>query len=101
MSRPIYTILLGLLITAPFPALVALPAATAAAAPAPPAPPLQPAEIAIGTELVARNDVVLRSANLTKGTRVRVVKVSVKNGKPTALSLELPDGHVIRAVSIR
>lgn len=93
MSRRIYKILLGL-----FMATASLPAVTADAAPP---PPTRPADIELGAELTALRDVELRDARLSKGARVRVVKITAKDGRPTALSLELEDGHVLRDVSIR
>jgi hypothetical protein len=54
-----------------------------------------------GTELVAVRDVTLREATISKGSRVRVVKVHDKNGRTVSLDIELKDGYVLREVAFR
>ncbi len=74
---------------------LALCAPAAAASPKPPEPE---APIHRGAELVATRDVELYSAHIAKGSRVIVVDVQFANGKPSSVSLELKDGHVLADV---
>jgi hypothetical protein len=55
----------------------------------------------VGAELVALREVKLRDATLVKGSRVKVVHIAHKGGRPVAVDLELKDGHVLRAVAFR
>lgn len=57
-------------------------------------------EIAVGTQLVALDDVNLRNAALSKGARVNVTKVVVDQGRIATVDVELADGHVLRRVAI-
>ena len=74
------------------------PLATAMAAPPPPA---QAPGIRPGAILVAIRQVKIRQATLRKGTKVRVISVAHKAGRPVSVNLELPDGHVIGGVAYR
>jgi hypothetical protein len=56
--------------------------------------------VAVGTALVAVNDVTLRDAAISKGARVNVTKVVERQGRIAALDVELPDGHVVKRVPI-
>ena len=58
-------------------------------------------ELRVGSELVALREVKLRDATLVKGSRVKVIQVARKGGRPVAVDLELKDGHVLRAVDYR
>jgi hypothetical protein len=56
--------------------------------------------IEVGVQLVALRQVTIQQVTLVKGSRVRVVAIDVDpKGRPTAVSLELPDGYVLRGVS--
>jgi hypothetical protein len=63
-----------------------------------PKPPQQQAPIHRGAELVATQDVDIHNARISKGSHVRVVDVAFANGKPSTVSLELKDGHVLKLV---
>ena len=95
MRSAIYRFLLGLTLVL---GVLAAPASSASAAPS---GDRAPQLLVVGAELVATRDVALRDAQLQKGSRVRVVKVALKDGQPHAVSLELPDGYVLRGVSAR
>jgi hypothetical protein len=53
-----------------------------------------------GSWLVARADVRVAGAELTKGTRVRVTRVVRHEGAPTHVDLALCDGAVARDLTI-
>ncbi len=80
------------------PLFVALALCAPASAAASPKPPEHEAPIHRGAELVALRDVELYSARIAKGSRVTVVDVHFANGKPSTVSLELKDGHVLADV---
>jgi hypothetical protein len=50
----------------------------------------------VGTELVATTDVTLHQAEIAKGSRVSVTKLSQNAGKVDAVSVALADGHVVK-----
>ena len=58
------------------------------------------ARVSEGSWLVARADVRVAGAELTKGTRVRVTRVALRDGVPTHVDLALCDGAVARGLSI-
>lgn len=75
---------------------LALPAV---AAPTAPPPPAQARPIEVGSRLVAVREVALRQATIAKGSRVRVTDIARRQGRPIALDLELPDGHVLDRIA--
>jgi hypothetical protein len=52
--------------------------------------------IAVGTELMATSDVTLHQAEIAKGSRVSVTKLSKTGGQLDAVSVALADGHVVK-----
>jgi hypothetical protein len=52
--------------------------------------------IDVGTELVATTDVTLHQAEIAKGSRVSVTKLSKNGGQIDAVSVALADGHVVK-----
>jgi hypothetical protein len=52
--------------------------------------------IEVGTELMATADVQLHSAEIAKGSRVSVTKVSRSGDKVQSVSVALADGHVVK-----
>jgi hypothetical protein len=52
--------------------------------------------ISVGTELVATADVTLHKAEIAKGSRVSVTKLSRSGGQIDAVSVALADGHVVK-----
>src|SRR5215468_12448032 len=52
--------------------------------------------IAVGTELMATADVTLHKAEIAKGSRVSVTKLSRASGQIDAVSVALADGHVVK-----
>lgn len=56
--------------------------------------------VAVGTQLVAVNDVSLRDASISKGARVNVTRIVERQGRIATLDVELPDGHVVKRVPI-
>ncbi len=52
--------------------------------------------IDIGTELMATSDVTLHAAEIAKGSRVSVTKLSRNGGQVDAISVALADGHVVK-----
>ena len=54
------------------------------------------APIQVGTELVATSDVTLHQAEISKGSRVSVTKLSTNAGQVDAVSVALADGHVVK-----
>ena len=75
-------------------ALAAVPVASALSA----RPALAAGEepIAVGTELMATSDVTLHKAEIAKGSRVSVTKLSKSGGQIEAVSVALADGHVVK-----
>lgn len=57
-------------------------------------------EIAVGTELVATQDVTLHKAEIAKGSKVSVTKVHKRDGKLLTIDLALTDGHVVPKVQM-
>jgi hypothetical protein len=54
------------------------------------------APIGVGTELMATSDVTLHQAEIAKGSRVSVTKLSKSGGQIDAVSVALADGHVVK-----
>jgi hypothetical protein len=52
--------------------------------------------IDVGTELMATTDVTLHTAEIAKGSRVSVTKLSRNGGQVAAVSVALADGHVVK-----
>lgn len=52
-----------------------------------------------GTEFVALEDTQLLEAYLPKGARVTVVDLRFDHGRPSVVSVALPDGYVVQGVS--
>ena len=52
--------------------------------------------IDVGTELMATSDVTLHAAEIAKGSRVSVTKLSRNAGQVDAISVALADGHVVK-----
>jgi len=52
--------------------------------------------IDVGTELMATSDVTLHMAEIAKGSRVSVTKLSRNGGQLDAVSVALADGHVVK-----
>ena len=75
-------------------ALTAVPAAGVVLTPA--AACANEREIAVGTELQATSDVTLHKAEIAKGSRVSVTKVSKHDGRIDGVSVALADGHVVK-----
>jgi hypothetical protein len=50
----------------------------------------------IGTELMATSDVTLHQAEIAKGSKVSVTKLSKNGGQVDAVSVALADGHVVK-----
>ena len=74
-------------------ALAAVPAASVMSA----RPALAAEEpIAVGTELMATSDVTLHQAEIAKGSRVSVTKLSHNGSQVDAVSVALADGHVVK-----
>jgi hypothetical protein len=52
--------------------------------------------IDVGTELMATSDVTLHKAQISKGSRVNVTKLSRNGEHVDAVSVALADGHVVK-----
>jgi putative NIF3 family GTP cyclohydrolase 1 type 2 len=52
--------------------------------------------IDVGTELMATSDVTLHTAEIAKGSRVSVTKLSHNGSQVDAVSVALADGHVVK-----
>ena len=52
--------------------------------------------IDVGTELMATTDVTLHAAEIAKGSRVSVTKLSRNGGQVDTVSVALADGHVVK-----
>jgi hypothetical protein len=50
----------------------------------------------VGTELMATSDVTLHQAEIAKGSKVSVTKLSKNGGQLDAVSVALADGHVVK-----
>ena len=57
-------------------------------------------DLDVGTELVATETVRLHRAEISKGSRVTVTKVTRDRGQLSSVDLELADGHVVPKVAI-
>jgi prepilin-type processing-associated H-X9-DG protein len=53
-------------------------------------------DLAVGTELMATSDVTLHKAEIAKGSRVSVTKVTLHKGQIDAVNVALADGHVVK-----
>jgi hypothetical protein len=89
VRRFIHLVLAGALAAVVSPAMLAVPAERAALAD-------EERTIAVGTELVAVSDVTLHKAEISKGSRVSVTKVELRDGKLDGVSVALADGHVVK-----
>jgi prepilin-type processing-associated H-X9-DG protein len=52
--------------------------------------------IGVGTELMATTDVTLHTAEIAKGSRVSVTKLSRTGGQVETVNVALADGHVVK-----
>jgi hypothetical protein len=52
--------------------------------------------IDVGTQLMATTDVTLHQAEIAKGSRVSVTKLSKNAGRLDGVSVALADGHVVK-----
>ena len=52
--------------------------------------------IDVGTELMATSDVTLHTAEIAKGSRVSVTKLTRAGGQVDAINVALADGHVVK-----
>jgi hypothetical protein len=52
--------------------------------------------IDVGTQLMATSDVTLHKAEIAKGSRVSVTKLSKSGGRLDGVSVALADGHVVK-----
>jgi prepilin-type processing-associated H-X9-DG protein len=52
--------------------------------------------IEVGTELMATTDVTLHKAEIAKGSRVSVTKLSESGGRVESVNVALADGHVVK-----
>ena len=52
--------------------------------------------IDVGTQLQATSDVTLHKAEIAKGSRVSVTKLSKSGGRLEGMSVALADGHVVK-----
>ena len=98
VSRALSSVILGVTLAGGM-----LGASTAAARPTDvgcPTPIASPRpRIEVGTELVALRQLTIQKVTLVKGSRVRVAAIDADaRGRPIAVSLELADGYVLRAV---
>lgn len=75
-------------------ALAAVPAAGVVLIPA--AACANERQLAVGDELQATSDVTLHKAEICKGSRVSVTKVSSHDGQVDGVSVALADGHVVK-----
>ncbi len=50
----------------------------------------------VGTELMATSDVTLHKAEIAKGSRVSVTKLSQSGGRVESVNVALADGHVVK-----
>lgn len=57
-------------------------------------------EIAVGTELMATEDLQLSRAGIAKGSRVSVTKLLLRQGDLTNVDVVLADGHVVKKIAI-
>jgi ABC-type amino acid transport substrate-binding protein len=89
VRRFLRLVLAGALAAAALPAVLALPVERIALAE-------EERAIAVGTELVAVTDVTLHQAEISKGSRVSVTKVELRDGKLDGVSVALADGHVVK-----
>jgi hypothetical protein len=55
-------------------------------------------DLEVGTRLVATTDVKLRDVTLSKGAKVTVRKLEVKQGRVASVDVELADGQVLRHI---
>lgn len=55
--------------------------------------------ISVGDHLEALSDVSLQRAEIRKGSRVHVTRV-VQNQGSTVIDVELPDGHIVKNLSM-
>lgn len=77
--------------------LLAVAAVPAAGAVAPrPALAAEEPDIAVGTELMATSDITLHQAEIAKGSKVSVTKLTKSGGQLDAVSVALADGHVVK-----
>ncbi len=53
-------------------------------------------DLAVGTELMATSNVTLHQAEIAKGSRVSVTKVSRNAGQVETVNVALADGHVVK-----
>jgi hypothetical protein len=58
------------------------------------------ADLEIGTQLVAISDVTLHRAAILQGSKVRVIKVTSREGRVDSVDVELADGHIVPKVAI-
>jgi hypothetical protein len=57
--------------------------------------------IEVGTELMATSDVTLHKAEIAKGSRVSVTKLSRSAGHVESVSVALADGHVVKMTMVQ
>jgi prepilin-type processing-associated H-X9-DG protein len=88
VPRPYRLALAVLLAVAAVPAAAALPGQQALAD--------EERPIDVGTELMATSDVTLHTAEIAKGSRVSVTKLSRTGGQVEAVNVALADGHVVK-----
>lgn len=59
-----------------------------------------PGDLTVGTELLALEDLRLARADIAKGAKLLVTKLSLREGQPTTVDVALSDGHVLKKVAI-
>jgi hypothetical protein len=57
-------------------------------------------EIGVGTELLATEDLQLSRAGISKGSKVSVTKLLLRQGELASVDVILADGHVVKKVAI-
>jgi hypothetical protein len=57
-------------------------------------------EIGVGTELLATEDVQLSRAGISKGSKISITKLLLRQGEVASVDVLLADGHVVKKVAI-
>lgn len=57
-------------------------------------------DLAVGTELLALEDVRIARADISKGAKLMVTKLQLREGQLAAVDVALSDGHVVKKVAV-
>ena len=56
--------------------------------------------LTVGTELMAMDDIRLARADISKGAKVSISKLLVRQGRIASVDVVLADGHVVKKVAL-